>query len=104
MCADKDTCHRGLTQDFVETRPIASLLDGIDPDKHAVQAQDLLAHAFSVFVGVDDRFGHDAGRCEYLDHTVESACIRRDTHFRLRIAGPEDTNANVSIWLGRSTD
>src|SRR3954471_18224681 len=67
-------------------------MDRIDPDEHAIDAQELRAHLVGKFLVVHGRHGIDADGFERLEDAVESIVLRCHVVPRRTVAAPDNRN------------
>jgi hypothetical protein len=63
---------------------------GIDPDKYAIGAKQLLAHLVREVLVIDGRLGMDADGGKLFENTVEAIVRRRRGLPRFEIATPKN--------------
>ena len=83
--ADPRAVRGDVAQQRVEFISGLAALDRIDPDKHPVGAQELLAHLIGEGLVVDRRLGIDADGGKLLENPVK-AIVRRIAGLRHRHA------------------
>ncbi len=93
MGAHPDTARRDLAQQRVEIGAVASLVNWVDPDQHAIERGELGPHGVADIVLVDHRFGRDADIGERRKDGLEPAGVRRGTAALRLIAPPQDSDA-----------
>ena len=89
MSADPDSSGGDVPQHRVEHRAVLPVGSRIDPDEHAVELQELLAHLERQIVGVDRRLGANAERGQRLEDVAEFVVVGRRVASRLTIAAPQ---------------
>src|SRR5215468_2132868 len=57
MCADKNPCGCNLTKHGIENRPIASVLNGINPYEDTVKLHELFTYFLTKIVVINRRLG-----------------------------------------------
>src|SRR5947209_16887515 len=82
-----------LAQQRIEIGAVASLVNRVDPDKHAIERGELCAQGVEDIVLIDHRFRIDADIGERRENGLEPAGLWRGTATRGFIAPPEDGNA-----------
>jgi hypothetical protein len=87
--ADPRTARRHIAQQRVKHRARLALVNRIDPDQHAIDLQELLAHLVCHVIGKHRRLGLDAGICQLLEHAMEAVVLRRGSAACVTIATPE---------------
>ena len=88
MGAHPDAARRDFAQQRVEIGAVAPLVDGIDPDEHAIKRGELCAHGVNDIVLVDHRFRIDANVGERREDGLEPAGLWRGAAARRFIAPP----------------
>jgi hypothetical protein len=74
-------------------------VDRIDPDEHAIGAQQLVANLFGEVLVIDGRLGMDADCGELFENAVKAVVLRRPSLPRLEIATPK--NCDFETFLLR---
>jgi hypothetical protein len=73
----------------------------IDPDKHAIDAKQLLAHLVREVLVIDGRLGMDADGGKLFENTVEAVVGRGRGLPRFEITTPKNCDPEV-ILLGHN--
>src|SRR5437588_8218126 len=82
-----------LAQQRIEIGAVASLVNRVDPDKHAIERGELCAQGVEDIVLIDDRFRIDPYIDERSEYGLEPAGLWGGTATRRFIAPPEDGDA-----------
>ena len=88
MRAHPDAARRNLAQQCVEIGAVASLVNGVDPDKYPIKRGELCADGVKNIVLVDNRFRVDADVGERGKDRLEPAGLWRGAAARRFIAPP----------------
>src|SRR5215472_2345436 len=99
MRADPRPARSDVAQQRVERLARLALVDRIDPDEHAIGAEQLLAHLIREVFVIDGRLGTDAYRGELFENTVEAVVLWRRSFPRCEIATPK--NCDFKAFLLR---
>ena len=93
MGAHPHAARRNFAQQRVEIGAVASLVNRVDPDEHAIERGELCAQGVEDIVFIDDRFRIDPDIGECPEYGLEPTGLWRSTTTRRFIAPPEDGNA-----------
>ena len=88
MGAHPDAARRDLAQQGVEIGAVAPLVNGVDPDEHAIKRGELCAHGVNDIVLVNHRFRIDADIGERRENGLEPAGLWRGAAALRFIAPP----------------
>jgi hypothetical protein len=102
MGADPNTLRRDRAQQRIERRAGLALMDGIDPDQHAIRRQELRAHFIRERLVVNRGRRVDAERGELFEDAIEAVVPRRYATAYLGIAAPKDRDL-VGFLLSHRT-
>ena len=88
MGAHPHPTYRHLAKQRVELSAVATLVNRIDPDEHAIERGELCAHGVEDVVLVDHRLSIDADMVERREDSLEPAGLWCGTAARDIIAPP----------------
>lgn len=77
MSADPHALSRDVSQQCVETSAISTVLNGVDPDQHAVNREQLFTNVLGEAFIIDRRLGFNADGGECFEDVYEAAFLRR---------------------------